>query len=120
MRTRDRHTLLVLIGMLLLNLVTAVVSACFVWRASRRAEECLKRADAAEKASVQACASALLLSDRSPVSVDPDSGEVVPQQETVVGYGQTRSKVSLYLYRDIRGTDGVVRREFFERFPLPR
>lgn len=118
MRARDRHTTFVLAGMLLLNVLTAAGSVVAVWRLARRADLAAEKAEASEKASVQASAAALLLSDR--VSESPRSSDEDPQRplETVVGYGQTRTKAAIYLYRDVRDGDGIVRREFIQRFPI--
>lgn len=118
---RDRHVLLVLGGMLVLNILTALasVSACYVFRRRFHAlsEDSLASCKASEKASVEASASALLLVDliKDRVNVDdPDSGFSAP---IVRGFGQTRSRNAIYIYRDVE-QDGVVHREFIERIPL--
>lgn len=119
MRRRDRHVALVLAGMLFLNILTALasVSAVYVYRKRFRllSESTLSSVKASEKASVEASASAMLLvdlvQDRSLYSDDVQTAPVV------VGYGQTRSRNAIYVYRDIE-QDGVVRREFIQRIPL--
>lgn len=121
MNRRDRHVLLVLGGMLALNVLTALasVSACYVFRRRFHAlsEDSLASCKASEKASVEASASALLLVDliKDRVNVDDlDSGYSPP---IVRGFGQTRSRNAIYIYRDVE-QDGVVRREFIERIPF--
>lgn len=116
---RNRHVALVLVGMLVVNFLTASVSlyCCLVFRSrflvlSREAAASCK---ASEKASVEASASALLLADI--VQGRSGDGDIPASPPRVVGYGQTRSRNALYIYRDVE-QDGVVRREFVERIPF--
>ena len=118
---RDRHVLLVLGGMLFLNILTALasVSACYVFRRRFHAlsEDSLASCKASEKASVEASASALLLVDLIKDRVNLDDSEPGYSAPIVRGFGQTRSRNAIYIYRDVE-QDGVVRREFIERIPL--
>lgn len=120
---RDRHVAFVLGGMLFLNILTALasVSACYVYRRRFHAlsEDSLASCRASEKASVEASASALLLVDmvKDRVSVSEDSAAVPYSPPIVRGFGQTRSRNAIYIYRDVE-QDGVVHREFIERIPF--
>lgn len=119
MRRRDRHLALVLGGMLLLNIFTALasVSAVYVYRKRFRllSESSLASCKAAEKSSVEAASIALLLVDMVKDHPADESGEYV--RPVVIGYGQTRSRNAIYLYRDI-DEGGVVHREFIQRIPI--
>lgn len=119
MRRRDRHLALVLVGMLSLNILTALasVSAVYVYRKRFRllSESSLASCKAAEKSSVEAASTALLLADMVRDRPSGDSGDYV--RPVVVGYGQTRSKNAIYIYRDI-DEGGVVHREFIQRIPI--
>lgn len=117
---RDRHLLLVLLGMLAINLATAVCSVVCVNVYRRRFRSLslslLSAAQASEKASVEAASTALLLADQfgAPSSAGTD---VAPVRPVVRGYGQTRSRNAVYIYRDVE-QDGIVHREFLQRIPL--
>lgn len=118
---RDRHVLLVLAGMLVLNLLTALasVSACYVYRRRFHAlsEDSLASCKASEKASVEASASALLLADMIKDRGLSDDSSSVYSSPIIRGFGQTRSRNAIYIYRDVE-QDGVVHREFIERIPF--
>lgn len=121
MRARDRHTSFVLAGMLALNVLTALCAVCstYVYRSRFRAisQDVATSIKVSEKASVDAASTALSLLDlvrEGGYSVD-DSKPLPP---VVLGYGQTRSRNAIYIYRDLRDSDGVVRREFVSRVPF--
>lgn len=117
---RDTHLAFVLAGMLSLNILTGLVSvsALYVYRKRFRllSESSLASCKAAEKSSVEAASTALLLVDMVKDRPVDESGEYV--RPVVVGYGQTRSRNAIYLYRDI-DEGGVVHREFIQRIPIP-
>lgn len=118
---RDRHVLLVLVGMLVLNILTALasVSACYVYRRRFHAlsEDSLASCKASEKACVEASASALLLVDLIKDRSLSDDSEPTYSAPVIRGFGQTRSRNAIYIYRDVE-QQGVVRREFIERIPF--
>ena len=51
------------------------------------------------------------------VSVSEDSAAVPYSPPIVRGFGQTRSRNAIYIYRDVE-QDGVWHREFIERIPF--
>lgn len=117
---RDRHVVFILGGMLLVNLLTALASVSAVYVYRRRfyalSLDSIASCKASEKASVEASASALLLVDLvkdRQVSTDGET-YIAP---IVRGFGQTRSKNAIYIYRDVE-ENGVVHREFIERIPF--
>lgn len=66
-------------------------------------------------ASAAAMAAAGVVRD-SPASSTGDEARTPPQ---VLGYGQTRTQRRRLLYRDVRDSDGIVRREWIASLPLP-
>lgn len=121
MRARDRHFFLVLVAMLAVNLLTsaACVLLAFYYRhLFRELSVATKdKVESCEKASVEASSTALALLDyvRAGGGLEEDVAESPP---VVLGYGQTRSKSSFWIYRDVRYSDGEVRREFLSKIPF--
>lgn len=117
---RDRHVSFILGGMLLVNVLTALASVSAVYVYRRRfhvlSHESLASCKASEKASVEASASALLLVDLLKDSQATTDGETY-SAPIVRGFGQTRSRNAIYIYRDVE-ENGVVHREFIERIPF--
>lgn len=117
---RDRHVAFILGGMLFVNLLTALasVSAVYVYRRRFHAlsEDSIASCKASEKASVEASASALLLVDLVKDRQVSTDGETY-SAPIVRGFGQTRSRNAIYIYRDVE-ENGVVHREFIERIPF--
>lgn len=116
---RDRHVLLVLAGMLLLNVLTAFFSVFGVVVYRRRFREFSKSVSesvkACERASVDAASVVMSWAESGMVSADPDVAP--PVQTRIVGYGQSRSKGAIYLYADVE-VDGVTHREYLQRIPF--
>lgn len=118
-RRRDRHFLFAFVGVLLLYAATCVVSLLVIFRQRsfirHFCAEVSASVKASEKASVEAATLATTLYDSVsalPVSVD------APQSVTrIVGYGQSRTKKSIWIYADIE-VDGVVHREYIQSIPL--
>lgn len=116
-RRRDRHFLFVLAGVLLLQFFTSLSSVVCVSVYRRRFAAAMSAASKAEKASVEAASTALLLHDQLVASGSVAAPDVAPVTRRVVGYGQSRSRNAIYIYRDIE-EDGVVHREFVQRIPF--
>lgn len=125
MRRRDRHLTLVLAGMLALNIATALcaVASTYLYRKRFRllSNSLMEKVLSSEKSSVEAAATALTIAEyvkAGGIAGDEDlAGYVSPPR--VVGYGQTKSKNAIYIYRDIEEA-GVTRREFVQRIPLSK
>lgn len=123
MRTRDRHTFFVLVGMLALNAFVAAGSAVYLvarersWR--RVVDDLERRVSSAERTCVTASAVAAAVADGyAPHGRDEDPA-ARPFEPVVVGYGQSRSQSAIWIYRDVRDEWGNVRREYLQRIPLP-
>lgn len=118
MRRRDRHFTLVLIGLIFCNLVTGLVGIVSTRSALRRAREAEASAKTSEKTCIEASAAVVSLAEQMGTASAPsDSSDDVVPVPRVVGYGQSRSKRAIYVYRDVE-FDGVVRREYVQRIPL--
>lgn len=118
---RDRHVLLALLGMLLLNVLTAVSSVVCVGVYRRRfrvlSETVQASVRASEKASVEAAATALAIAEQSSAAPYTDPDVAPPVQTRIVGYGQSKSRGARYIYCDVE-IDGVVHREYIQRIPF--
>lgn len=125
MRRRDRHLAFVLAGMLALNIATALcaVASTYLYRKRFRllSNSLMEKVLSSEKSSVEAAATALTIAEFVKAGGIADDGYLAGyvSPPRVVGYGQTKSKNAIYIYRDIEEA-GVTRREFVQRIPLSK